>query len=142
MDPWFSPGGIAGNGADDPVEVDDQGQSEIAGAALFATVWDALVEVLGTAAVAAIVRRAVARAAAENPELADLIIVRKDLQYHYTLPPAWSQKTERGPLALRALAAHIGRLLVELTGTVVVRRLEQIPQLRARGLVWRAEESN
>jgi hypothetical protein len=124
------------------VEVDDQGQSEIAGAALFATVWDTLVEVLGTAAVAAIVRRAVARAATDNPELVDLIIVRKDLQYHYTLPPAWTQKSTRGPLALRALVTHIGRLLVELTGTVVVRRLEQIPQLRARGLVWRAEESN
>jgi hypothetical protein len=123
------------------VEVDDH-RSEIAGAALFATVWDTLVEVLGTAAVAAIVRRAVARAAAENPELIDLVIVRKDLQYQYTLPPAWSQKTARGPVALQALVAQIGRLLVELTGTVVVRRLEQIPLLRTRGLVWRAEESN
>jgi hypothetical protein len=128
--------------AGERVEVDDQGRTEIAGAALFATVWDALVEVLGTAAVAAIVRRAVARTASDNPELVDLIIIRKNLQYQYTLPPAWSQKTARGPVALQALAAQIGRILVELTGTVVIRRLEQIPVLRARGLLWRAEESN
>jgi hypothetical protein len=124
------------------VDVDDHGEGEVAGAALFAIVWDALAEVLGTAAVAAIVRRAAGRAAPHNRELLELVIVREDLQYRYTLPQAWSQKQGRGPLALRTLVVEIGRLLVELTGTVVVRRLEQIPQLRAAGLVWRAEEAN
>jgi len=124
------------------VEVDDRGGTEIAAAALFTIVWDALAEVLGTAAVAAIVRRAVGRATAECPELVELVVVREDLQYRYTLPQAWSQKAERGPLALRVLVAEICRLLVELTGTVVIRRLEQIPELRARGLGWRTEEAN
>ena len=81
-----------------------------------------------------------------SPELVELAIVRENLEYQYTLPHAWSQPEERGApetCALRAeLVAEIGRLLVELTGTVVVRRLEQIPELRARGLVWRAEEAN
>jgi hypothetical protein len=120
-----------------PVVVD--GGSDLAGAALFAIVWDALAEVLGTAAVAAIVRRAAGRGAAESPELVELVIFREDLEYRYTLPHAWSQKEERVPLALRVLVAEIGRLLLELTGTVVIRRLEQIPELRARGLVWRRE---
>jgi hypothetical protein len=120
----------------------DDGGIEIAAAALFAIVWDALADVLGTAAVAAIVRRAAGRAAAESPELGELVIFREDLEYRYTLPHAWSQTAERQPLALRVLVAEIGRLLVELTGTVVIRRLEQIPELRARGLVWRAEEAN
>jgi hypothetical protein len=115
---------------------------EPSAAALFAIVWDALAEVLGTAAVAAIVRRAAGQAVAQSPELIDLVVIRADLEYSYTLPPLWSQKAERGPIALRVLVAEIGRLLVELTGTVVIRRLEQIPELRARGLVWRAEEAN
>ena len=114
---------------------------ELAGAELFAMIGNAaLAEVLGTAAVAAIVRRAAARGSGK-PELVELVI-REDLEYRYTLPQAWSQKAERAPLALRALVAEIGRLLLELTGTVVIRRLEQIPELRARGLVWRAEEAN
>lgn len=116
--------------------------SDLAAAALFAIVWSALVEVLGTAAVAAIVRRAVGRAVAERAELTELLIIRENLEYRYTLPHAWSQRAERVPPALQVLVAEIGRLLVELTGTVVVRRLEQIPELRARGLVWRSEDAN
>jgi hypothetical protein len=95
---------------------------------------------LGTAAVAAIVRRATGRASAKSPELLELTVVHQDLDYRYTLPPIWSQHGPHGALALQALVAEIGRLLLELTGTVVVRRLEQIPELRAFGLVWRPEE--
>lgn len=46
------------------------------------------------------------------------------------------------PIALHVLVAEIGRLLVELTGTVVVCRLEQIPELRACAFVWRKEETH
>ena len=121
---------------------------EISTAALFAIVWDAIAEVLGTAATAAIVRRSAGRAAIESPELVDVVIRREKLEYRYTLPHDWShsagaEKPEpRTPLAFRALVTEIGRLLVELTGTVFIGRLEQIPELRARGLVWRAEEAN
>ena len=120
----------------------DEGGSEHSPAVLFAIVWDLLSEVLGTAAAAAIVRRAAGRGAAESPELVDLAIVRADLEYQYTLPHGWSQAVERAPIALRVLVVEIGRLLVELTGTVVVRRLEQVPELRAAGLIWRVEEAN
>jgi len=124
--------GVDGDGAD----------IGLAPAALFGIVWDALADVLGSAAVAAIVRRAARAAAAEVPELADVVISREDLEYRYTLPHAWSQRAEHEPRALRVLVAEIGRLLVELTGTAVVRRLEQMPELRAGGLVWRAEDAN
>lgn len=116
--------------------------SERSAAALFAIVWDTLAEVLGTAAVAAIVRRAAGRAAAGNPELVELVVSREDLAYRYTLPQAWSHEAERVPIALHVLVAEMGRLLVALTGNVVIRRLEQIPELRAGGLVWRKEETN
>lgn len=118
----------------------DAGVADASAAALFAIVWDALADVLGTATVAAIVRRAAGRAVAESPDLADLVILREDLEYRYTLPTSWSAVTDGGLVALRVLARELGLLLVELTGTVVVRRLEQIPELRAHGLVWRAEE--
>jgi len=117
-------------------------------AALFAIVWETLAAMLGTAAAAAIVRRAAGRAGTQRPELIDLVVRREQLEYHYTLPDAWSQPAEaataceRAPLALRALVAEIGQLLVELTGTIVVGRLEEIPELRGRGLVWRSEGAN
>ena len=121
---------------------DDGDGLGLSAAALFAIVWDTLAEVLGTAAVAAIVRRAAWGASAHSAELAELAIVRDDLEYRYTLLAAWSQQAERGRHALRALVVHLGRLLLELTGTVVIGELERIPELRAGGLVWRGEEAN
>lgn len=125
-----------GTAESENVGVDDDGSNELPAAALFAIVWDALAEVLGTAAAAAIVRRAAGRAAPRNPELVELVIVRENLEYRYTVPQAWSSK---GPIALHELVAEMGRLLVELTGTVVIGRLEKIPSLRGCGFVWRAE---
>ena len=110
--------------------------------ALFAIVWDSLADTLGTAAVAAIVRRAVGRAAVEHPELVDLVVLREDLAYRYRLPQAWSQNGDRGAVAFRGLVTEIGRLLVDLTGTVVICKLEQLPELRSCGLIWRAEATN
>lgn len=119
---------------------DDAGAGDRSAAELFAIVWDALAETLGTAAVAAIVRRAAAGARQHSAELVELVIACEDLEYRYTLPRTWSQGSSS--IALRELAAEIGRLLLELTGTVVIGRLEQISELRAGGLVWRAEEAN
>ena len=126
--------------ANENLDVGDGGSVERTAAALFAIVWDALAEVLGTAATAAIVRRAATLAAKESPELIELRVVRENLEYRYALPHAWSQASDA--IALRVLVAQIGRLLVELTGTVVIHRLEEIPALRASGLVWRSEEAN
>jgi hypothetical protein len=134
--------------ADETPTMSKDGDRDLDAAALFAIVWDALADVLGTAATAAIVRRAAGRAAAENPELVDVVIRREKFEYRYTLPQTWSHTAtmaapeERAPIALRALIAEIGRLLMELTGTVFIGRLEEIPELRARRLLWRAEEVN
>jgi hypothetical protein len=122
--------------------LDDSDGLEPSPAALFAIVWDALAEVLGTAAVAAIVRRATGRAAVTSPQLIELVVIRENLEYRYTLPRAWSQHAEPELIALRTLALEIGRLLVELTGVVVIHRLDQIPELGAAGLVWQTENAN
>ncbi len=128
-------------------DLDEDGGSDIdvSTATLFGFVWNTMAEVLGTAAAAAIVRRAVQRAAVQWPELVELSVSRDNLAYRYKLPPDWAKTTQtaaRGQGAFRPLVAEIGRLLAELTGSVVINRLEQVPQLRARGLVWRAEDAN
>jgi hypothetical protein len=120
----------------------DEGDERLSATALFAIVWDALADILGTAAVAAIVRRAAGRAAIQHPELRELIISRRNLEYTCKLPEAWSRRPDRGRPGLQVLVAEIGVLLRELTGTVVIARLEQIPALQACGLRWRDQEAN
>jgi hypothetical protein len=120
----------------------DEGDGHLAATELFAIAWDALADILGTAAVAAIVRRAAGRAAAEHPELRELTVSRRNLEYACQLPEAWSRQPERGRVGLRVLVAEIGVLLRELTGTVVIGRMEQIPELRSCGLSWRGKVAN
>src|SRR5689334_15869321 len=86
----------------------DDDRREISEAALFAIVWNAVAEVLGTAGAAAVVRRAAQRAATERPELVGLVIVRENLEYGYTLPRAWDHEAKRDPAALRVLVREIG----------------------------------
>jgi hypothetical protein len=109
-------------------------------AALFTLIWDALADVLGTAATATLLRRAARRAAPRCAELTELAVVREKLEYRYTLPSAWADGAGGTPLALRELVAELRPLLVELTGPVVVRRLERIPELWERGVISPQEE--
>jgi len=109
-------------------------------AALFTVLWDALADVIGTAATATLLRRAARRAAPRCPELNELAISREKLEYRYTLPPEWAGGAEGTPLALRELVAELRPLLLELTGPVVIRRLERIPELRKRGIISPQEE--
>jgi len=114
--------------------------AELSIAALFTLVWDALADVLGTAATATLLRRAARRAAPRCPELGELAITREKLEYRYTLPSAWADGAGGTPVALRELVVELCPLLVELTGPIVVRRLERIPELRKRGIITAQEE--
>ena len=116
------PGGVRPSG--------DVTATERSAAILFKILWDALADVLGTAATATLVRRAARRAAPRCPELAELAIARENLEYRYTLPPAWKEPAEGTPLALSELVTELRPILIELTGQVVIRHLEQSPELR------------
>lgn len=107
---------------------------------LFAILWDALADLLGTAATATLLKRAARRAAARTPELAELSIERQGLVYGYRCPPGWSEPSSGAPPALRELMGELHPLLVEMTGQLVVQHLEQILELRERGLVASQEE--
>jgi hypothetical protein len=107
---------------------------------LFTVLWEALSDVLGTAAAATLLRRAAQRTAPRWPEVGALSIRREELEYCYTVPPAWKHHTQEPPQALCELARELCVLLVDLTGSVVVNRLAQIPELRDRGIVPQRKE--
>ena len=109
-------------------------------ATLFTILWDSLADLLGTAATATLLRRAAKRGAARSPELAGLVIERDGLAYRYTCPPAWTDPSEGTPPALRELVVELRPLLIEMTGQVVIRHLEQVLELRERGLFGLQEE--
>jgi hypothetical protein len=112
----------------------------LSAADLFTILWEALADVLGTAAAATLLRRAAQRAAPLWAELAALSIRREALEYRYAVPPAWKDPALDPPQALCELARELWVLLAELTGSVVVNRLAQIPELRDRGIVPKREE--
>jgi hypothetical protein len=120
----------------------DAACADLSGANLFALLWDGLADVLGTAATAALTRRAASVAASRCPELAAFVVVRETLDYSYTRPAAWNEPGGSTPVALRELARELRTLLIEMTGTVVVRHLARIPELRQRGVVFLAEEED
>jgi hypothetical protein len=102
---------------------------------LFGVLWRALVDILGTAAAATLLRRAAQGATPGWPELSGLSITREGLDYRYTVPPAWTQAGPPELEELRALALELQALLIDLTGSVVVNRLAQVPELRELGIV-------
>ena len=103
-------------------------------AELFGQLWDGLADLLGTAATAALLRRAIQELGDGCEDLRDLVIRRDGFAYSVSVPPSWHDQHEPGVLALRDLARALQPILIELTGDVVLRRLARIEPLRARGL--------
>jgi len=104
-------------------------------AELFDLLWESLADVLGTAATATLVRRAIKRATSQTSWSEPVVVVRNGLDYEYRLPATWKQPSNEEALgALRVVAAELRVLLVELTGPVVVRRLGRLAPFRERGI--------
>jgi hypothetical protein len=109
-------------------------------AELFDLLWESLADVLGTAASATLLRRAIKQAASRTSWSEPVIVTRNGLDYEYRVPETWTQACSEEALgALRVLAAELSVLLVELTGPVVVRRLAQLEPLRERGIHFSEE---
>ncbi|MET0411319.1 MAG: hypothetical protein ABW217_08475, partial [Polyangiaceae bacterium] len=60
--------------------------------------------------------------------------------YRYRVPAAWKGELGHSPAALRALVDELCRLLIDLTGSIVVNRLKHTPELAARGVISAREE--
>jgi hypothetical protein len=113
--------------------------AELRGAALFKLIWDAVADVLGNTATATLLRRAAKRATLRSPELGEFTVLATDAGYTYALPRVLVGRVEHTPVALRELVGELRPLLLELTGQIVVRRIEQIPELQERGVFSPAE---
>ena len=110
-------------------------------AELFDLLWESLADVLGTAATATLLRRAIKRAASHTAWSDPVVVTRNGLEYEYRLPETWKQPGNDEALArFRVVAAELRVLLVELTGPVVVRRLGRLVPLRNRGIDFSNEE--
>lgn len=104
-------------------------------AELLDLLWASMTDVLGTAATATLMRRAVRRAATTEPALEGVTFGRIGYDYQYTLPGRWQEKANEDALrCLRLVIVELRVLLIEITGPVVVRRLERIPDLRELGM--------
>lgn len=100
--------------------------------------WDALADIMGPAATATLVRRAVKRGSARSRGLEGLAVTRDRLEYRYTLPASWNSTNDEAVRALHELTRELQPLLVELTGSVVLNRLRTTDEL-ARGGLFRPE---
>ena len=104
-------------------------------AELFDLLWETLADVLGTAATATLLRRAIKQAAARTAWPEPVSVTRTGLDYTYRLPEAWKQPgNDEAVDALRIVAADLRGVLVELTGPVVVVRLGRLAALRKWGI--------
>jgi hypothetical protein len=103
---------------------------------LFDVLWRTVADMLGTAATAALMRRA-AQSASSGGEsgLQGLLIRREDLVYRYEVPASWRNGGDPcGQQAMRALSRELQPLLRELTGPVVLRRLDRLEVFRRCGI--------
>lgn len=108
----------------------------LAAAALFRRLWDEIADLVGPAATAALLRRALKRASARQPELAAVVLRRDGLEYVWGLPGAWHDPGRRDAVGhlRRLVQEELHPLLRELTGPVIARRLAQAPELVEAGL--------
>jgi hypothetical protein len=127
------------------VNQDFNGLAETAGHAtsgapseIFVVLWAVLVDILGSPATAALLRRSAKRRLGDFPELGELAIKRQGFEYAYAVPEDWKHANERSNAALQALVKDLSALLLELTGPVVLHRLKAVPQL-AKCVQSRAE---
>ncbi len=113
-----------------------------AAADLFQRLWDDVADLVGTAATAALLRRALKRSSANHPELAAVVLRREGLEYGWALPAAWHDPERRDAVdhLRRLVCDDLLPLFRELTGPVIARRLAQSPELVEAGLA--GEEEN
>ena len=115
-------------------------QDATSAAELFDLLWESLADVLGTAATATLLRRALKAAAAKTSWSESVTVGRKGLDYEYLVPETWKQPgNEEAVGALRVVAGELRVLLVELTGAVVVERLGRLAPLRKSGIDFNDE---
>jgi len=107
---------------------------------LFVLLWDTLSNILGTAATATLIARALKRALPSTPVLGDLSITTKKFTYAYKLPDSWRAPDNADATAgFDRLLEELVPLLTALTGHVVVRQLARLEPFAAKRLLVEQE---
>jgi hypothetical protein len=107
---------------------------------LFVLLWDTLSNILGTAATATLIARAVKRALPSTPVLRELSITTKKFTYEYKLPDSWRAPDNTDATAgFDRLLDELVPLLTTLTGHVVVRQLARLEPLAAKRMLVEQE---
>ncbi|HUL60268.1 MAG TPA: hypothetical protein VLU43_13380 [Anaeromyxobacteraceae bacterium] len=105
-------------------------------AGLFQLLWNEVGDLVGSAATAALLQRALKHASAKQPELAARVLRGEGGDYACMLPASWHDPERRDAVEqLRHLVRDgLHPLFRELTGPVIARRLAQTPELVEAGL--------
>jgi hypothetical protein len=85
---------------------------------------------LGSAGTATLIQRSRKIALPKSAGLEGLSVVRSGFEYSYKVPESWREDSAEALQPLRFLAMELGPLLKQLTGTVVIRRLDKIDILQ------------
>lgn len=102
----------------------------VTAARLLDIIWANLVDMLGTAAAATVLKRAVKRACVRSPEFEGVTVVREGWEYRCSPPEAWhDQHPSETPTFITLVQDDLFPILRELTGPIVVQRLESVPEL-------------
>jgi hypothetical protein len=107
---------------------------------LFVLLWDTLSNILGTAATATLIARAIKRALPSTPALAELSITTRKFTYEYRLPACWpAADNAAATAAFDRLLEELVPLLTALTGHVVVRHMARLEPFSTKGLLVEEE---
>jgi hypothetical protein len=107
-----------------------ESHGDCSAARLFDQLWLTMIDILGGPATATLLRRSIKRAAVHHTDLNGFVIKREGFEYVYEVPPQWGEARPAAVASLREVAHELTPLLVELTGHVVVRRLEADAELK------------
>ena len=105
-------------------------RGEATASTLFRITWQSLVDIVGSGATATLLRRSVRRATAAGVDFTGVVIEQRGIEPGYLLPEEWAKPSTKSIETLRALTTQLRPLLVELTGPVLVARLNENPELR------------
>lgn len=103
-------------------------------ARLFELLWTGLLNVLGSAATATLLRRSAKALEKRTPNAQAVRITRVGLEYAYELPPDWQHPSSEALAALRDLVGELRPILFELTGDVILQRLDRIDAFEEAGI--------
>jgi hypothetical protein len=103
---------------------------------LFDLLWGGLSDVLGAAATATLLRRSKGSLARRTHAVDELRIERAGLEYRYAVPDDWRVPSDAARATFGELVDELRPLLIQLTGAVILRRLDTIPAFGENGIVF------